>query len=118
MAQLGQPVLVTGQDLKTLTEIHVKKSKVSVKQVIYEPKAKNTGPAVLVACQWLKMMGLENESAGFFPADHLIQDEQEFLSATRNAKIRMNEQLVGYPIENYLLFHLCWALYFFEANKN
>ena len=85
VAQLGQPVLVTGQDLKTLTEIHVKKSKVSVKQVIYEPKAKNTGPAVLVACQWLKMMGLENESAGFFPADHLIQDEQEFLSAVRLA---------------------------------
>ena len=28
--------------------------------------------------------------------------EKEFLSATRNAKIRMNEQLVGYPIENYL----------------
>jgi protoporphyrinogen oxidase len=28
--------------------------------------------------------------------------DKEFLSATRNAKIRMNEQLVGYPIENYL----------------
>jgi protoporphyrinogen oxidase len=28
--------------------------------------------------------------------------EKEFLSATRNAKIRMNEELVGYPIENYL----------------
>ncbi len=28
--------------------------------------------------------------------------ENEFLSATRNAKIRLNEQLVGYPIENYL----------------
>jgi protoporphyrinogen oxidase len=28
--------------------------------------------------------------------------EKDFLSARRNAKIRMNEQLVGYPIENYL----------------
>ena len=28
--------------------------------------------------------------------------EKEFLSATRNAKIRMNGELVGYPIENYL----------------
>lgn len=28
--------------------------------------------------------------------------ENEFLLATRNAKIRMNEQMVGYPIENYL----------------
>jgi protoporphyrinogen oxidase len=28
--------------------------------------------------------------------------DKEFLSATRNAKIRMNDELVGYPIENYL----------------
>lgn len=85
VAQLGTPVLVTGQDLKTLTEIHIKKSKVAVQQVIYEPIAKNTGPAVLLACQWLKLMGHENESVGFFPADHLIQDEQEFLGAVRLA---------------------------------
>jgi protoporphyrinogen oxidase len=28
--------------------------------------------------------------------------DKEFLCATRNAKIRFNEKLVGYPIENYL----------------
>lgn len=28
--------------------------------------------------------------------------EKEFLNATRNAKIRLDEKLIGYPIENYL----------------
>ncbi len=28
--------------------------------------------------------------------------EKEFISATRNAKIRINDQLLGYPIENHL----------------
>lgn len=28
--------------------------------------------------------------------------DKEFISATRNAKIRMNEEFIGYPIENYL----------------
>jgi mannose-1-phosphate guanylyltransferase/mannose-6-phosphate isomerase len=86
VSTLGNPMLVTGQDLKTLTEIHIKKSEVNVRQVLYEPKSKNTGPAVLVACEWLKSMGHENECVGFFPADHLIQDEEEFLSAVKLAQ--------------------------------
>lgn len=86
LARLGNPLLVTGQDLKTLTEIHVKKSGVKVEQMIYEPMARNTGPAVLVTCQLLKMKGHEKNCVGFFPADHLIQDEDEFLQAVNAAE--------------------------------
>jgi mannose-1-phosphate guanylyltransferase/mannose-6-phosphate isomerase len=86
LAPFGEPVIVTGQDLKTLTEIHVKKSGVKVSQMIFEPLAKNTAPAVLVTCQWLKLQGKDSECVGFFPADHLVQDEDELTSAIRTAE--------------------------------
>lgn len=87
LAQLGKPVLVTGQDLKSLTEIHVKKSQIEVSQMIFEPLAKNTAPAVLVTCQWLKLSGRSQDCVGFFPADHLIQDEEEFRQAVLEAEV-------------------------------
>ncbi len=86
VAKLGNPDIVTNQELKSLTEIHVKKSQVSVEQIIYEPMAKNTAPAVLVSCWGLAQKGLEKECVGFFPADHLIQDEDEFIQAVKVAE--------------------------------
>ncbi len=86
LSPFGEPVIVTGQDLKNLTEIHVKKSGVKVSQMIFEPLAKNTAPAVLVTCQWLKLQGNEAECVGFFPADHLVQDEEELANAIRTAE--------------------------------
>lgn len=86
VAQMAPPVLVTGRDLRTLTEIHVQKSGIAVSRVIFEPIAKNTAPAVLVACRWFELQGLENECLGFFPADHLIQDESEFVASVELAE--------------------------------
>lgn len=86
VSKLSDPTLVTSQELRTLTEIHVQKSGVSVDHVIYEPLAKNTAPAVLVACRWFELRGLSDECIGFFPADHLIQDEDEFLSSVQLAE--------------------------------
>ncbi|MFN9067866.1 MAG: sugar phosphate nucleotidyltransferase, partial [Bdellovibrionales bacterium] len=87
LSTFGDPLIVTGQDLKNLTEIHVKKSGVKVSQMIFEPQAKNTAPAVLVACQWLKLQGNQSECVGFFPADHLVQDEEELANAIRSAEM-------------------------------
>lgn len=86
LAKLGSPDVVTNNELKTLTEIHIKKSQVKVEQVIYEPKARNTAPAVLVSCWVLAKKGLSQEVVGFFPADHLIQDEDEFVQAVHTAE--------------------------------
>ena len=86
LSKLGTPDIVTNHELKTLTEIHIKKSQVAVEQTIYEPFAKNTAPAVLVSCWGLSQKGLDKECVGFFPADHLIQDEEEFHQAVKVAE--------------------------------
>jgi mannose-1-phosphate guanylyltransferase/mannose-6-phosphate isomerase len=86
LAKLGVPDVVTNHELKILTEIHVKKSHIKVEQIIYEPFAKNTAPAVLISCWGLAQRGLEKECVGFFPSDHLIQDEEEFLQAVHLAE--------------------------------
>ncbi len=86
LAKLGNPDIVTNQELKSLTEIHVKKSGVQVEQIIYEPAARNTAPAVLICCWKLAQGGLQDECVGFFPADHLIQDEEEFVEAAKRAE--------------------------------
>ncbi len=95
LAKLGNPDIVTNHELKTLTEIHTKKSQVNVEQTIYEPMAKNTAPAVLVSCWGLALRGLEKSCVGFFPADHLIQDEDEFIQAVKVAeKAAVNGRIV------------------------
>lgn len=86
LAEFGKPDVVTNHELKTLTEIHIKKSQVTTERIIYEPFAKNTAPAVLVSCWGLAQRGLEKECVGFFPADHLIQDEEEFAQAVHLAE--------------------------------
>lgn len=86
VSQMNAPVLVTSHELKGLTEIHVNKSKIGISQAIYEPIAKNTAPAVLVACRWFELQGQSDECVGFFPADHLIQDEAEFLDSVNLAE--------------------------------
>ena len=58
LSKLGKPDIVTNHELKTLTEIHIKKSGVSVEQTIYEPFAKNTAPAVLVSFWGISQKGI------------------------------------------------------------
>jgi mannose-1-phosphate guanylyltransferase/mannose-6-phosphate isomerase len=82
LARLGRPSIVTNRELKELTEMNVKKSGVMVDRLIYEPLARNTAPAVLVSCWLMAKNGLQEECVGFFPADHLIRDEDEFISAS------------------------------------
>jgi mannose-1-phosphate guanylyltransferase/mannose-6-phosphate isomerase len=81
LSTLGDPGLVTNVALKSLTEENLERSGVRVSEVIYEPVARNTAPAVLATCWLLAQKGLKDECVGFFPSDHLIQDEEELIQA-------------------------------------
>lgn len=81
LSKLGDPGLVTNIALKSLTEENLDRSGVRVSEVIYEPSARNTAPAVLVTCWLLAQKGMQSECVGFFPSDHLIQDEEELIQA-------------------------------------
>lgn len=73
-----EPYVVTVKSLNVLTEKSLKSLNLSEKNVIYEPFAKNTAPAVALLCLQLQMRGAGSSVVGVFPADHMISDEAEF----------------------------------------
>lgn len=77
--KLGSPWVITGQALKVLTEMEFAKLKASDVEVIYEPKGKNTAPAIAVLCKKLLQKNKQEEVIGIFPSDHLISNEVEFI---------------------------------------
>lgn len=84
-AHLGKPVIVTASSLKTLTENSLKELGSPDSTVLYEPDAKNTGPAIAVLCQFLKS-NAQKGVIGIFPSDHLIKDQTVFLQAVKFAE--------------------------------
>ncbi len=80
-AQIGKPWVVTGQVLKTLTELNLKQIGVGVHKVIYEPMSKNTAPAIATLCHLMDLMDLEQEVVGVFPSDQLMTKEKSFFES-------------------------------------
>lgn len=83
---LGDPYIVTVETMKSLTWKMAQSVGLKQDNMIYEPMAKNTAAAVALFCHVLKLRGLEHETAGVFPADHLITDVNAFLQAVRLAE--------------------------------
>lgn len=79
--KLGNPWVLTGSALKTLTEINLKSLGLAENQTVYEPVGKNTGPAVAVLCYFLSLQNQNEEVVGIFPSDHLIRNEKIFIDA-------------------------------------
>jgi mannose-1-phosphate guanylyltransferase/mannose-1-phosphate guanylyltransferase/mannose-6-phosphate isomerase len=95
--------IVTGSSLKTLTEANLQELRAKHElgvgngkvEVIYEPVAKNTAPAVAVLAQAVVHRGLGHKIVGIFPSDHLIQNETAFYGAVRLAeKLAERDQIV------------------------
>ena len=86
LAQLSQPWVVTSANLKDLTEKQVRDLNLNPANIIYEPMAKNTAPAIALLCHILTQRNLSDEVVGIFPADHLIEKEDVFLSAVNLAQ--------------------------------
>lgn len=82
---LGDPMIVTVQSLKVLTDRCMNNLNLPLKNVIYEPFAKNTAPAVALLCHALEQDGKRNEVVGVFPADHLVAREAKFLEIVKLA---------------------------------
>ena len=100
LSEFGEPWILTGQTLRVQTEIGLKELAALKTQVIYEPMARNTAPAVGVLTYLLIQKGFSNEVAGVFPSDHLITDQIEFRRAVRVAeKTAMNKKIVTLGIQ-------------------
>lgn len=64
---------------------------------LLEPESKNTAPAISMAALWIKKNYGDNASMLVVPADHLIQNESEFLESVKNA-LELNNQKPSYLV--------------------
>lgn len=81
LGKIGNPGIITSIVLRDFTEKKAKECGFSNTHIIYEPFGRNTAPAIAVLCRALELQGKNQEIVGIFPADHLIENEKEFLSA-------------------------------------
>lgn len=86
LAPLGDPWIVTGLSLQSLTELNLTSAGVKAGEVLYEPVSRNTAAAIALLCRRLQMKGLGKEVVGVFPSDHLVTQEAEFRQAVKLAE--------------------------------
>lgn len=86
VSKLGTPWILTNVDLKTQTETALFQKGLSVQNILYEPLAKNTGPALAFLCRVLAQKSLEDSIVAVFPSDHLVQNVEVFTSAMQAAE--------------------------------
>ncbi|MFN7729888.1 MAG: mannose-1-phosphate guanylyltransferase/mannose-6-phosphate isomerase [Bdellovibrio sp.] len=75
------PMIITSIALRDFTEKKAIEAGFPQVEIVYEPQGKNTAPAIAVLCKVLELKGLQNEVVGVFPADHLVDNLDVFLSA-------------------------------------
>tara|TARA_Y100001970_G_C14149701_1_gene811960 strand:+ start:475 stop:1548 length:1074 start_codon:yes stop_codon:yes gene_type:complete len=72
-------------------KIHKEIPKIPIKNMIIEPKGKNTAPAIGLAASHIHQKD-PNAIMGVFPADHLIEDDKNFKATIDKAiKLILNE---------------------------
>lgn len=86
VSALGTPMIVTSSALRVLTEKNLKDGGFRGVEVLYEPVARNTAPALALLCRSLQLSGRGGEVVAVFPSDHLIKNEPAFLAAVRAAE--------------------------------
>lgn len=88
------PMIVTSVSLRDFTKKKAAEAGFPNIEIIFEPYGRNTAPAVAVLCKLLELKGEASEIVGIFPADHLVQDQEIFLSALALAEQGARENKV------------------------
>lgn len=83
LQKLGSPWVVTNESMKVLTETVMRTQNVPLNQALYEPQARNTAPAIALICKVLEMQNRTSDVVGIFASDHLIQKEENFITAVK-----------------------------------
>lgn len=92
---LGSPWALTIYELELLTGKVFRDLDLPADQMIFEPVARNTAPAVALLCRVLEIRGQAGEIAGVFPADHLVTNEENFIEAVGAACLAAENGLVA-----------------------
>lgn len=86
LSKLGTPWVITSKTLRDLTIKNLNDLGMNPQNIILEPIAKNTAPAIALLTQSLMQKGLGDSVVGIFPADHIIENEEGFVAAVHLAK--------------------------------
>jgi mannose-1-phosphate guanylyltransferase/mannose-1-phosphate guanylyltransferase/mannose-6-phosphate isomerase len=79
------PWVITNKSLRDLTVKNMNQLNTDSKNIILEPEAKNTAPAIALLCHVLNQKNLQDQIVGIFPADHTIGNEPGFKKAIHTA---------------------------------
>jgi mannose-1-phosphate guanylyltransferase/mannose-6-phosphate isomerase len=82
----GSPWTITVRELNDLTMRVFRSQTLPAEQIIFEPTARNTAPAIALLCRVMELRGSGEEIVGVFPADHLVTDEEAFNEAVTLAQ--------------------------------
>ncbi|WP_413294136.1 mannose-1-phosphate guanylyltransferase/mannose-6-phosphate isomerase [Bdellovibrio sp. HCB185ZH] len=86
LCKLGEPWVITSQALRDLTIRNLNELSLNPQNLILEPFAKNTAPAIALLTALLLNKGRGEEVVGIFPADHVIENEEVFNASIHFAK--------------------------------
>ena len=78
--QFASPILVSGQDQRSLIMSQLEDAGTPIEAIILEPVGRNTAPAAAVAAAWLGDRA-EHEILLLMPSDHVIGDRKALLKA-------------------------------------
>jgi len=87
------PVIITGENMKFIAQMQAKEINVPI-QIIVEPEARNSGPAVLTAALYTQTNAPQNHCA-IFASDHIINGDQAFYEAIKHAHIAMSSGYIA-----------------------
>ncbi len=91
---LGSPWTLTVSELHNLTAGVFQKLGFSQNQIVFEPSARNTAPAIALLCKIFELDGRKAELVGIFPSDHLISNDSVFIDALSLARDCAENDLV------------------------
>ncbi len=81
LRSFGAPWILTVESMRGLTLKLAHDLGIPKNQILFEPFAKNTGPAMALLCHHFSQLGFEDEIVGVFPSDHIITDPSAFEAA-------------------------------------
>ena len=85
LAGAQKPVLLCNEDHRFMAAGQLDEVGISASQIILEPVARGTAPAIAVAAELIKDHYGNEAIIGIFPADHMIRDQAVFLTAVDQA---------------------------------
>lgn len=80
----ADPIVVAGEDHRFFVKRQLEEAGVSPAAILLEPAGRNTAAATALAAQWVRAQGRDDVLL-VVPSDHMIGDDQAFLSAVEKA---------------------------------